>query len=137
MGSYLARYYAMTYPDELKGVLLIDPSPDILYDSYSEKEYLEFQKMGDESFASSTQGERLEWESYLDNRKYVQTGPFPEEIPLIIVSATQWDFYDFHAKIMNKNNYSRHLKVKGGHDIHQEQPELIIDLIRELKDPGN
>jgi pimeloyl-ACP methyl ester carboxylesterase len=132
MGSYLARYFAVHYPVEVAGILLIDPSPDKMYDEYTDEEYREFQAIGNKSFANSSEGEVKEWENYLDNRKFVQNKPIPDDIPLIIVSATEWDFYDYHEAMMNSNLFSRHMSVEGGHGLHGEQPKLVIDLINEL-----
>jgi pimeloyl-ACP methyl ester carboxylesterase len=134
MGSYLARYYSIHYPNEISALLLIDPSPDKLYDNYTEQEYKDFKDQGDKSFSNSNIGEKREWESYLDNRKYVQNASISDNIPLVIISATQWDFYAYHSELMNNNENSKHLKVDGSHDIHQENPELIVDLINELID---
>lgn len=134
MGSYLARYYSIHYPQEISAVLLIDPSPDKLYDNYTEKEYNDFKREGDKSFANAKIGEKREWGNYLDNRKYVQGALISDDIPLVIVSATQWDFYDYHHKLMNNNTNSKHISVEGSHDIHQEEPDLMIDLIIELLD---
>lgn len=132
MGSYLARYFATQYPDEIHALLLVDPSPDRMYDDYTDKEYKDFQNFGNESYAESSPGVKGEWQHYLTNRKYVQEKPISDAIPMVIVSATQWDFYSYHDGIMNKNSHSKHLKVEGSHDIHQEKPELIIALIQEL-----
>ncbi|MGI9531049.1 alpha/beta fold hydrolase [Lutimonas sp.] len=132
MGSYLARYFATAYPDEIQALLLVDPSPDKLYDDYTEKEYTDFQNFGDESYAESSEGVKQEWEHYLKNRKYVQEKAVSDTIPMTIVSATQWDFYSYHSGIMNKNENSKHLQVEGSHDIHQEKPDLIRELIQEL-----
>jgi pimeloyl-ACP methyl ester carboxylesterase len=130
MGSYLARYFAMTYPDDVKAILLVDPSPDKMYDEYSEEEYKNFKQFGNQSYADAQVGTKLEWENYLDNRKYVQTSTIPEAIPVVILSATQWDFFKYHKQIINDNPKSRHLKVEGGHDLHQEQPDLIVQWIK-------
>ena len=132
MGSYLARYYALHYPDEIGALLLVDPSPDQLYDDYTEKEYKEFKDFGEASYAESTIGVQREWKNYLPNRKYVQNDSISNEIPMVIISATQWDFSAYHAAMMNDHKNSRHLKVEGSHDIHQENPTLIIDIIKEL-----
>ena len=132
MGSYLGRYFALHYPDELRALVLIDPSPDKLYDDYSKEEYDNFKKIGDQSFANAGIGEQREWENYLENRKYVQNATISDDIPMVIVSATQWDFYDYHSKIMNNNKDSRHFRIEGGHDIHQEQPEKMVEIIREI-----
>ncbi|MEJ2595915.1 MAG: alpha/beta hydrolase [bacterium] len=132
MGSYLARYYAVHYPDEISALLFVDPSPDKLYDQYTEQEYREFKDLGDQSFANSNTGAKREWESYLNNRKYVQNTSISDSIPIVIISATQWDFYTFHSEMMNNNKNSKHIKIEGSHDIHQEKPELITELIKEL-----
>lgn len=136
MGSYLARYYATQYGEEVQAILLIDPSPDRLYDQYSVGEYEEFQEMGTESFGNSTIGERKEWESYLENRKYVQEGHLPSTIPIYIVSASQWDFDKHHLEMLNDHPLSKHFKVDAGHDVHKERPELIIKLVRDLLQQG-
>lgn len=134
MGTYLARYYAIHYPNEISALLLVDPSPDKLYDHYTEQEYKEFKDFGDQSYANSNIGAKREWENYLDNRRYVQNAAIPDNIPVIIISATQWDFYDYHHEMINNNENSKHLKIEGSHDLHQEKPELIIDLVQELID---
>lgn len=132
MGSYIARYHAMTYPEEIAGMLLIDPSPDKLYDDYTEKERTDFKRTGDEAFAHSSSGAKREWANYLSNRAFVQGSSLTGAIPLIILSATEWDFYAYHREMMNSNEHSRHLKIEGGHGLHQEKPELIIDWVHQL-----
>lgn len=131
MGSYLTRYFAINNPDDVAGILLVDPSPDKMYDAYTEKETLDFLKIGDENFKDSNSSVKAEWENYLDNRKFIQTD-ISDKIPMIILSATQWDFYDFHKSILNKNEQTKHLKIEGSHDLHHDKPELIIKEIRSL-----
>ena len=113
-------------------MLLIDPSPDKLYDNYSDQEYADFKNHGDKAFINSSIGAKREWKNYLNNRKYVQNSSISNSIPLIILSATEWDFYDYHSEMLNENKNSKHLRIEAGHGIHQEKPELIIDLIEEL-----
>ena len=132
MGSYLARYFASNYPNEVKAVLLVDPSPNKMYDEYSEKEFNDFKKIGDDSFSKAGEGEKLEWKNYLENRKYVRNLKISNDIPIVIVSATQWDFSKYHKEMLNENTFSKHIIEEGGHDIHQEKPEFIINLIEEL-----
>lgn len=51
---------------------------------------------------------------------------------IVIVSATQWDFYEYQSQMMNNNVFAKHLKEAGSHDIHQDRLELIMKLIYEL-----
>jgi pimeloyl-ACP methyl ester carboxylesterase len=130
MGTYLARYFAIHYPEEIKALILIDPSPDKLYDEYSEQEYEEFQKIGKDSFSNAPAGEQKEWHNYLENRKYVQEKPLPDRFPVIIVSATEWDFSRYHAAMMNRHPESKHLILEGSHAVHQEEPGRILSIIK-------
>lgn len=132
MGTYLARYFAANYPNEIQGLLLIDPSPDKMYDDYTDKEYEEFKKIGDDSFANASQGEKLEWQNYLENRKYVRDISISDKIPMVIISATQWNFSKYHKKMLNSHILSKNIIAKGSHNIHGEKPELIIKLVLEL-----
>jgi pimeloyl-ACP methyl ester carboxylesterase len=135
MGSYMARYFATYHSEEIQGMLLIDPSPDRLYDQYSATEYRDFEAMGTNSFANATPGENKEWENYLDNRKYVQGRDLPSNFPVIIISASEWNFDRYHAEMLNDHPHSKQIKVDSGHDVHKERPELIIDLIDDLLYP--
>lgn len=131
MGSYLSRYYALQHPEKVKGILLIDPSPDTMYDNYSEKETQDFLKFGNDNFKNSSMSVKNEWNNYLDNRKFVQQ-KISDEIPIIILSATQWNFFEFHKSIVNKNLKSKHIQIEGSHDLHHEKPELILKYAKEL-----
>ena len=53
-------------------------------------------------------------------------------IPMTILSATQWDFYQYHESILNKNPNSKHLKIEGSHDLHHDRPDVIIEEINLL-----
>lgn len=131
MGSYVSRYYALQHPKKVLGILLIDPSPDKMYDAYTEKEMSDFLKFGNENFKNSSDPVKKEWQNYLDNRKFVQHR-ISDSIPITVLSATQWDFFKYHSSILNSNPKTKHLKVIGSHDLHHEKPQLIIKMIKEL-----
>jgi pimeloyl-ACP methyl ester carboxylesterase len=131
MGSYLSRYFALTHPKKVSGILLVDPSPDTMYDEYTEQETQDFLAFGNENFKNSSQGAKDEWNNYLNNRKFVQK-PISQDIPITILSATQWDFYKYHESILNKNPNSKHLKIEGSHDLHHDRPDKIIEEINRL-----
>lgn len=132
MGSYLSRYFAHHSSDDVIGMILLDPSPNRMYDEYSEEEMNDFIRFGNEAMSSSPQGDINEWESYLDNRKYVRGLVPKDEIPVIIYSGTQWDFWDFHEDFMNNHPRSQHLRLNGSHALHKEHPETILLSIFDL-----
>lgn len=129
-GSYLGRYFATKYPEEIKSLILVDPAPDLMYDAYTEQDIADYKKIAGDGYVNAPVGEQLEWEQYLENRKYVQAEPVPDQVPMIILTATQWDFYEYHAEILNENPQSKHLKVEGSHDLHKEKPQLISRFIK-------
>lgn len=131
MGSYLSRYFALKHPEKVSGILLVDPSPDTMYDVYTEKETQDFLAFGNENFKNSSKGAKDEWNNYLDNRKFVQK-LISNDIPMTILSATQWDFYQYHESILNKHPNSKHLKIEGSHDLHHDRPDVIIQEINRL-----
>jgi hypothetical protein len=51
---------------------------------------------------------------------------------MIILSATERKFFTCNAEMMNNNPNSKHLKIEGSNWLHQEKPELVIKLIREI-----
>jgi pimeloyl-ACP methyl ester carboxylesterase len=130
MGSYPVHYFACEYPHEVSGILLLDPSPHKLYDDYSEEQMREYMEHGNNSFKNSSPGEQAEWEAYLDNRKYIQ--PIPSSIPMIILSATQWDFYTYHEDMLNDHVQSSIRSVESSHNIQIDRPGEVVRNIRLL-----
>ncbi len=131
MGSYISRYFAFQYPNEVKAMILIDPSPNRLYDEYSEEEMADFISYGDDALSDSPQGDIDEWEAYLDNRKYMRGMHTPEKFPVTIYSGTDWDFWEYHEDLMNTHPESRHIELEGSHALHKERFEKIFSQIVE------
>ncbi|NVK04594.1 MAG: alpha/beta hydrolase [Flavobacteriia bacterium] len=125
MGSYISRYFADQNPKSVVGMLLIDPSPNRLYDEYSEEEMSNFIQFGEEAMSNSPQGDINEWRAYLDNRKYVDGLVPNNDIPVIILSGTQWDFWEYHEDFMNEHPMSQHVQLDGSHALHKEHPATI------------
>lgn len=132
MGSYVSRYFTDSYPEEVVGLVLIDPSPDRLYDEYTDEEMEGFISFGDEAMLESPEGDVAEWEAYLSNRAYVRGLAAPDTIPVIILSATQWDFWEYHDDYLNEHPESVHLRMEATHAIHKERALDIIPLLIEL-----
>lgn len=129
MGSYISRYFALLYPDEVIAIVLIDPSPNRLYDEYTETEMEDFIRFGNEAMSHSSSGDVAEWKSYLSNRHYLRDVRTSNEIPIVVFSATQWDFWRFHEDFMNSHPESKHIRLEGSHAIHKERSDDILPYI--------
>jgi hypothetical protein len=112
--------------------LLIDPAPEEVYDNMS-KEYLEdFVYRYNTKFENRPIGERREWNYFLKTREYMRNISISDSIRIILLSATQFNWFDFHSKMIQNNTHAKHLRIEGHHELRKDKPELVIKLIREL-----
>ncbi len=114
------------------GLSLLDPSAEAWWDSMSAKELKEYKEGGDEWYSNWPESYRKEWEQLLSNKEYMRDIRIPDGLPVILVSATAWNWYKYHKKIIKGLSNARHVELEGGHYIHHDHTELIIQFIREL-----
>jgi homoserine acetyltransferase len=132
MGSYIARYYMSLYPEEVKGILLLDPSAETFYDNLSPEDQIKDQEFGDNYYKTQPVGSQNEWKLFLSNRKYMFELQIPDNIPVVLVSTNSWNLTPFQAKIIEKHPKAKHIILEGGHDVYNVYPEKIIGLIKDL-----
>lgn len=158
-GGVYADYFARRYPNQVNGVVLIDPVPPSLkYSSTFKKQqaYLE-------SWATQSNQVLYKEHTYIDEKKsnfrtpsaevfYQVRGveetrqqlnnlsPLPNKIPIIIISSTQMErlnpmegeWFKQQKQYLNNNPKSIALKVKASHTIWNEKPELVCSQINKL-----
>jgi pimeloyl-ACP methyl ester carboxylesterase len=132
MGSYIARYYINQYPNEVKGILLLDPSAETYFDSLSPDGQRLDQEFGNNYYKTQPIGSQNEWRSYLPNRKYIWGLQIPNNIPVILVSTNSWNLTPSQSKIIEKHPNAKHVILEGSHDVYNIYPERIIGFIKEL-----
>ncbi len=132
LGGFITRYFADRYPGEVKGLLLLDPAPEAWWDGMSEQELAAYKQGGDSVFSTRPETLKREWEQLLPNREYMRDISIPDEIPVIMVSCSEWNWFRFHKKQIRKHRDARHVELEGGHYIHIDNPEVIISYIKEL-----
>ena len=161
-GGLIVRLYTSTYPKEITGLVLVDALTEGLQDAETPEQWATQQKymQGDvrESVALYPALERIDVDRSFDQ---VRAAPPLRSIPLIVLSADHpWgpqipsmieagilpkdvppDFgyvtdaaqkkaQEQLAKLVPK---AKHItKTNSGHEIHKEQPQLVIDTIREV-----
>lgn len=55
-----------------------------------------------------------------------------QDLPLILVSSSEWKWYKYQEKILPGLKNARHIELVGGHYIHRNHQELIVKYIKEL-----
>jgi pimeloyl-ACP methyl ester carboxylesterase len=163
-GGLIARLYASLYPEDVSGLVLVDALTDGLRDAETPEQWAiqRILMEGDirESLVLYPALERIDPDRSFDQ---VRAAPPPRPLPLIVLSADRpWgpqvpsmiaagtlpanvpsDFgyvtdaaqkqaQERLAKLVPK---AKHItNTNSGHEIHKEQPQLVIDSIREVVD---
>jgi pimeloyl-ACP methyl ester carboxylesterase len=157
LGGFFARLYAATYPDEVVGMVLVDAYSEMLEDVMPPDRWQALVRLNqgtgtDEVVPIPGYGdlETLPWGA--DNavvRAAVAAHPLPP-MPLAVLAhgkpfAVPADSQDFTAAelegYIQAANESKSMLVpntrywvasESGHDIHQDQPELVIEAIQQV-----
>jgi len=161
-GGLIVRLYASTYPKEVSGLVLIDVLSEGLQDAETPEQWAIQRKLieGDvrESVALYPALERIDVDRSFDQ---IRAAPPLRSIPLVVLSADRpWgpqipsmiaagklpadippDF-GYVTDAAQKKAQERLAKLvpnekhitntNSGHEIHKDQPQLVIDAIREV-----
>ena len=163
-GGLIARLYASTYPDDVSGLVLIDALTEGLQEAQTPEQWAVQRTLLEgeiaESVALYPDLERIDPDRSFDQ---IRAAPQLRPLPLIVLSADRpWgpqisamiaegklpatvpvDFgYVIDAaqkrgqeKLARLVPNAKHItNTKSGHEIHKEQPQLVIGAIREVVD---
>ena len=163
-GGLIARLYASTYPESVSGLVLVDALSDGLRDAETPEQWAiqKILMQGDlrESLVLYPDLERIDPDSSFDQ---MRAAPPLRPLPLIVLSADRpWgpqvpsmieagtlpanvppDFgyvtdaaqKQAQARLAELVPNAKHItNTNSGHEIHKEQPGLVIDSIREIVD---
>jgi pimeloyl-ACP methyl ester carboxylesterase len=131
------RVFASIYPDEVVGLVLLDPT---------QEQFIDWMKVHHPKEEFTTQLHRNWPEAVgaaatLDELK--SNGPLPD-VPVVVVSCTHNEHDSFRTEVLpiwtashdewvKQLPQGRHvITEKSGHGIQVDQPELVVDLIREV-----
>jgi pimeloyl-ACP methyl ester carboxylesterase len=160
LGGFISRLYAATYPDEVVGLVLVDAFSEIIEDLMTPERWQALvklnQDMGSDTVVEIPDYGDLETIGYgADNavlRAALAKTPLPQ-MPLSVlghgrpfdVPADAQEKYGFtsaeleallnaanegQAKLAPNGRYT--VASESGHDVHQDQPELVIEAVRQV-----
>jgi pimeloyl-ACP methyl ester carboxylesterase len=163
MGGAMARLYASEYPQDVSGLVLIDYTPYDARKSMTDEQWALWKPLlGSPSEEELALYPDLEWFDHQRNLQQALAAAPLKPMPLIVLSADQpldvtpyvedgslpltveaeafgkflfQAFVDARADLVSQVPGARHItNTHSGHYIHQEQPQLVIDSIREVLD---
>jgi pimeloyl-ACP methyl ester carboxylesterase len=148
-GALNGRLYASTYPDEVAGMVLIDPS-------HEEQNVQRQALLSPEHWAIYQQMnldiEGIDLDASFAQVKDARAAAPLRSIPLVVMTAGQgadpallppgWPvaedeqlWHDLHADLAELVPNARHVVAdQSGHYIHQSQPDLVVESIRSVVD---
>ena len=133
LGGYITRYFTSKHPGDVKGLLLLDPSPETYWQSMSEKELKKYSDGGTEWYRTRFKPQYWkEWDAFLQNMKYMNGLNIPSELPVILVSASETNWAKYQKKQLDGLKNSRQVLLNGKHHIYKDYPELTVSYIKEL-----
>ena len=133
MGGLMMRYFSSAYSHEAKGMLLLDPAPESYWKKMSKKELEEYIRGGTEWYETKFPAKyRKEWYYFIPNLEYMNRLNIDKHLPIILVSASAWKWYNFHEDIIAGLKNAKHIELDGEHHIFKNHPDLIIQYIVEL-----
>jgi pimeloyl-ACP methyl ester carboxylesterase len=157
MGGFFSRLYASTYPDEVVGLVLVDAYSEQTETLMTPEQWEAMGQLSRELGSDTVVPipgygdlETLGWGA--DNatmREAVAASPLPpmplavlaHGKPIILLDETQgfttaeWEAlqqasYENLAALVPQARFS--VASESGHDIHQDQPELVIEAVRQV-----
>ena len=161
-GGLIVRLYASTYPKDVSGIVLVDALSEGLQDAETREQWTIQRKLieGDvrESVALYPALERVDVDRSCDQvhaipalcpmpivvlsadrpsgpqvQSMIAAGKLPADVPPgfgYVVNAAQKKAQEQLAKLVPNEKHIT--KTNSGHEIHKEQPQLVIDAIREV-----
>ena len=162
IGGAIARHYASEHPEGVSGLVLVDYTPYEMVYGLTDQErrlWLDTSISGNPSEEDLALYPDLERYAHRRNIRQVSAAPPLRPMPLMVLSSDQpYDFTPFvesgevpadvaerfakdlfravleaRADLVSQVPGARHITdTDSGHYIHQEQPQLVIDSVREV-----
>ena len=163
-GGLIARLYASIYPDSVAGLVLVDALSDGLRDAETPEQWaiqkILIEGNLSESLALYPAIERIDMDVSFDQVRaapklrpmklivlsadrpwgpqlpaMIEAGTLPADIPPDFGYVTDAAQKQAQAKLAALVPNAKHItNTNSGHEIHKEQPGLVIDSIREIVD---
>ena len=135
LGGLIVRYFASNYPREVRGMLLLDPAPESYWHNMSKEELNEYIRGGNEWYETKfPEKYRKEWYQFIPNLEFMNNLDIDRHLPVILVSATAWNWYRYQEDILKGLKNARHIELEGEHHIYKNHPDMITGYIKELTD---
>jgi pimeloyl-ACP methyl ester carboxylesterase len=146
MGGLYVQLFAYQHPNEVAGLVLVDPTPEEFGTRLTEL----VASLGTPAPARPLEAPPTPQETSFGQMREARVGSAHPSVPLVVLTHGRADdpaerppgwpladeeriWRELHEELAHRIPHGRHVVAEGtGHDIHQEQPELVIESIRSV-----
>ena len=145
MGGLYARVFAMQYPTEIAGLVLVDGTHErqVIEFARPDSSFTRLRAQGLASLDPAARAEMSGLAPILEQGEALP-GQLPD-VPLAVLTSTRSTppmirgaaarFRALHAEIAETSTYSMHIVTsRSGHLIQRDEPELVVGAIRRVSD---
>ena len=139
-GGLIARLFASTYPDEVSGLVLLDPASEFLKNSLTPAQWATYIK----ATKRLIEPNGLEAPDHARTLELLHGSPHVRSMPAIVLTSDKR--FDFAAggpetwaawrtaqdRLSNVLNAKHVSDTNSGHVIQMEQPQLVVDAIEQV-----
>ena len=134
-GASISRFFSSQYPDQVKGLLLLDPTAETYYQHLSKKELQEYLEFVEKIQRSRQPRYRKEEDQTFPNLAYLKDIHIRHDLPIILVSVIHSkgdDYPKYQREIISGFSNAIQVITEGTHYVYRDHPNLIIKYIKEL-----
>ncbi|MGC1390261.1 MAG: alpha/beta hydrolase [Bacteroidales bacterium] len=134
MGGLITRYFTSLFPSDVKGLLLLDPTPEAYVESLSKRDLKNFIKFCADTVRITYHNTKYwkESDQLISNLVYMKKLNISKDLPIILVSASKTNLYKFQKEEIIGLKNARQIELIGGHYIYRDHTDLIVKYIKEL-----
>lgn len=145
LGGSFVRVFAGAYPEDVAGLVLIDPAPENFYERAAREHPDVWKPMLEEQnrrIATRGPGHQAEWAAWDATMRQARASDRTVKAPVVLLTATkavdelQGIWIDEHRKWAERTPNVSHILVEGaGHAIHRDNPSAVLLAVRRLLPP--
>ncbi len=141
MGGLHIQTYAMLYPEDIAGMVFVDPTPKELVDTLSAEARQNLILAGAPQGVLDETGEGLN-----ESIPIFKSLPSLPDVPVVVITSSftgegnvdksQWEeLKGYHQKLSEEVSDGTHIiATKSGHYIQMEEPDLVVEAIQSVFD---
>jgi pimeloyl-ACP methyl ester carboxylesterase len=134
-GASISRYFSSQYPDQVKGLLLLDPMADAYLKHLSKSDLKAYQEFVGKIQNSRQPRYRKEEDQTFPNLAYMKDLTIRRDLPTILVSVIHRkgdDYPTYQKEIISGFCNAIQVILEGTHYVHRDNPDLVIKYIKDL-----